>query len=198
MSIDTILALQDIARAEPGQIIEVAGYYAPIDGGGGAFRFRAPKAGDQNALTISAVTLRSHAITGVTNTRPIVAASAGHGLVTGDAVLISGNAAAKGSWRVTRIDADHFSLDESPGNGVSTRGGRVDSTLVTTLDAHGLVAGTQVMIAGVLGTPDLNGTWFPLGTTSATTFTIPCAPSGASMQAAESSVMAVSSFRPPR
>ncbi len=58
-------------------------------------------------------------ITGATNAAPIVITSNAHGLNTGDVVTISGvlgNTNANGSWSITRIDADTFSLVTSRGN----------------------------------------------------------------------------------
>jgi hypothetical protein len=62
-------------------------------------------------------------ITGATNANPIVITSAGHGLSTGNQVAIReclGNTAANGTWTVTRLTADTFSLDGSTGNGTYT------------------------------------------------------------------------------
>jgi M6 family metalloprotease-like protein len=67
-----------------------------------------------------------HTITGATNTNPIVINSANHGLATGDLVFINGvggNTRANGSWKITRIDANQFSLDGREGNGTYTGGG---------------------------------------------------------------------------
>lgn len=61
------------------------------------------------------------AITSSTNASPIVVTSSGHGLQTGDRVTIishATNTAANGTWTVTRVDANTFSLDNSTGNGV--------------------------------------------------------------------------------
>jgi hypothetical protein len=68
----------------------------------------------------------SGSITGATNASPIVVASTAHGLVTGNQVTVTGvggNTAANGTFSVTRVDADHFSLDGSAGNGAYTSGG---------------------------------------------------------------------------
>lgn len=65
-------------------------------------------------------------VTGATNASPIVITSLAHGLTTGQRVTITGvggNTAANGTWLVTRIDADTFSLDGSTGNGAYTSGG---------------------------------------------------------------------------
>lgn len=70
--------------------------------------------------------LQTGTITGATNASPIVITSVGHGLQTGTRVTISGvlgNTAANGTWTITRIDADTFSLIGSTGNGAYTSGG---------------------------------------------------------------------------
>jgi type IV pilus assembly protein PilY1 len=59
-------------------------------------------------------------ITGATNSSPIVVTAAGHGFASGDTVTITGvegNTAANGSWTVTDIGTDTFSLGGSNGNG---------------------------------------------------------------------------------
>ena len=65
-------------------------------------------------------------ITGATNATPIVITSTAHGLITGDRVTIvnvGGNTAANGTWTVTLVSANTFSLQTSVGNGVYTSGG---------------------------------------------------------------------------
>jgi len=65
-------------------------------------------------------------ITGATNASPIVITSAGHNLTTGTRVTITGvggNTAANGTFLVTRINTDTFSLDGSTGSGAYTSGG---------------------------------------------------------------------------
>lgn len=61
------------------------------------------------------------AITSSTNATPIVVTSTAHGLSTGDEIVLSGhatNTAANGTWIVTKLTADTFSLDDSVGNGI--------------------------------------------------------------------------------
>lgn len=68
---------------------------------------------------------------------PIVVTAKAHGLLTGDSVTISGavafngvsnvSSAANGTWTITKVDADRFSLDTSVGNGVGLTAGRVVS-----------------------------------------------------------------------
>lgn len=68
---------------------------------------------------LNAATIR--AIDSSTNASPIVVTDVAHGLQTGDRVTIishATNTAANGTWTVTRVDADTFSLDGSTGNGV--------------------------------------------------------------------------------
>jgi hypothetical protein len=85
--------------------------------------------GDQGLLpggTGSCVIKDSLGITGATNASPIVIASVGHNLQTGMKVTISGvvgNTAANGTWTITVIDPNTFSLNGSAGNGAYTSGG---------------------------------------------------------------------------
>lgn len=72
-------------------------------------------------------------ITAATNASPIVVTSTAHNLQTGARVTIAsvlGNTAANGTFAVTRVGADTFSLDGSTGNGSYVSGG---SWLVTGL-----------------------------------------------------------------
>jgi hypothetical protein len=65
-------------------------------------------------------------ITNATNASPIVITSNNHGLSTGTRVTISGvggNGGANGTFVVTVIDANTFSLNGSAGTGVYTTGG---------------------------------------------------------------------------
>lgn len=71
------------------------------------------------------------AITGATNTSPIVITSANHGLTTGQRVTISGvggNTNANGTFTITRVDANTFSLNGSAGNAGYTTGGTWSTT----------------------------------------------------------------------
>ena len=65
-------------------------------------------------------------ISGASNATPIVITSAGHGLVTGNYVVIDGvlgNTDANGFFRITRLTDNTFQLDGSSGNGTYTSGG---------------------------------------------------------------------------
>ncbi|TXI10634.1 MAG: hypothetical protein E6Q76_03755 [Rhizobium sp.] len=69
----------------------------------------------------------SQKITNASNESPIVITSAGHGLTTGEVVTIidvGGNGAAKGTFTVTRLTNDTFSLQGSAGDGSYTKGGQ--------------------------------------------------------------------------
>ncbi len=66
------------------------------------------------------------AITGASNASPIVVTSTAHGLSPGTTVTIVGvlgNTAANGTFTVSKIDANRFSLNGSTGNGAYTSGG---------------------------------------------------------------------------
>lgn len=70
---------------------------------------------------------RTGLIAAATNASPIVMTSFSHGLQTGDFVAtvgIGGNTAARGTFEVTRVNDDQFSLNGSAGNGLFTQGGR--------------------------------------------------------------------------
>jgi hypothetical protein len=82
----------------------------------------------------------SGAVTGATNVNPIVVTSTAHGLVTGDSVLIVGvlgNTAANGSFAVTKIDANTFSIPIA-GNGAYTSGGTWTWCVTTLANGQGV------------------------------------------------------------
>lgn len=65
-------------------------------------------------------------ITGATQVTPIVITSAAHGLATDDIVFVSGvggNTGANGTWKITVLTDDTFSLTGSVGNAAYTSGG---------------------------------------------------------------------------
>lgn len=67
----------------------------------------------------------SKAITGATNATPIVITVASHGYSTNDTVIVVGvlgNTAANGTFTITKIDDNSFSLNGSVGNGAYTSG----------------------------------------------------------------------------
>lgn len=68
----------------------------------------------------------SKTITAATNASPIAVTSTAHGYATNDVVNITGvagNTAANGTWIITVIDANTYSLNNSTGNGAYTSGG---------------------------------------------------------------------------
>lgn len=70
----------------------------------------------------------STAITNATNATPIVVTATGHGLTTGDRVIIEsvgGNTNANGTWKITVVDANSFNIDNRAGNAAYTSGGTV-------------------------------------------------------------------------
>lgn len=65
-------------------------------------------------------------ITGATNASPIQITAPSHNLATGRSVVITGvggNTAANGTWVITKVDANNFTLNGSTGNGAYTSGG---------------------------------------------------------------------------
>jgi hypothetical protein len=89
------------------------------------FRVYGPD-GHVSGQTGSAGYFDSGNVTDATNASPIVVTSAGHGLATGDRVTVAGvlgNTAANGTFAVTRVSDDTFSLDGSSGDGAYDSGG---------------------------------------------------------------------------
>src|SRR5574344_2260007 len=69
---------------------------------------------------------KTYTVSNATNATPIVITAVGHGFLTGDKVKIfgvGGNTAANGTFTITKIGADTFSLDGSVGNGTFTTNG---------------------------------------------------------------------------
>lgn len=74
----------------------------------------------------SASKMETASITGATNASPIVVTSAGHGLSVGQVVFISGvagNTGANGTFIVSAVTTDSFTLSGSTGTGAYTSGG---------------------------------------------------------------------------
>lgn len=68
----------------------------------------------------------SGSVTAASNAAPIVITSNGHGLNVGDMVVVaavSGNTAANGTWPVSAVTTNTFTLSGSSGNGAYTSGG---------------------------------------------------------------------------
>tara|TARA_R100001143_G_C3342797_1_gene125193 strand:+ start:62 stop:655 length:594 start_codon:yes stop_codon:yes gene_type:complete len=73
-------------------------------------------------------------ITGASNADPIVITSTAHGLDTRDMVNVSGVLGipnANGTFRITKVDANSFSLDRSASNGTYASGGTWTYSLFT-------------------------------------------------------------------
>jgi hypothetical protein len=67
-------------------------------------------------------------ITGATNATPIKITAASHGYGSAETVVISGvvgNTAANGTWQITALDANNFTLNGSTGSGAYVSGGSV-------------------------------------------------------------------------
>lgn len=77
-------------------------------------------------------------LTAASNATPIVITAAAHGLLSGDAATISGvlgNTAANGTWTITTLTVNTFSLNSSIGNGAYTGGGVVEGGDLGQIDA---------------------------------------------------------------
>jgi hypothetical protein len=77
-------------------------------------------------FTLDTIADLTGVVAGATNATPIVITDVAHGLVTGDHVTVAsvgGNTAANGTWIVTRVTADTFSLNGSVGANDYTSGG---------------------------------------------------------------------------
>jgi hypothetical protein len=101
-------------------------------------------------------------ISAATNAKPTVVTSAGHGLLSGDSATILGGtgtwAAINGRWKVTKVDANTFSI-KSPINSApldSTNFGPVTGTLVWTQDTicdYGCAMTAMAMALSYHGSP---------------------------------------------
>ena len=114
----------------------------------------------QDATTVS--------ITAASKATPIVITATAHGFNTGDKVYITGvlgNTAANGTWVITRLTADTFSLNGSTGNGTYTSGGTVrkanfkwsDKNQGKAPTAYSTVSGVRNIL--VFKTHDGGATW---------------------------------------
>lgn len=78
-------------------------------------------------------------VSNATNVSPIVVTAASHGFNTGDKVVVSGvlgNTAANGTFTITKVDSNSFSLDGSTGNGAYASGGTCYHRLFSALDVR--------------------------------------------------------------
>jgi len=107
-------------------------------------------------------------ITGSTNATPIVVTAVGHGLQTNDWISISGitgNTNANGFFRITRLTADTFSLQNySTGAGIAGNGAHGGTPVAVT----GIVQANRVLVGdGTVAQPSVasalnptSGLWF--------------------------------------
>ena len=101
-------------------------------------------------------------VTDATNASPIVVTSVAHKLTTGARVTIAGvggNTAANGTWVITKVSDDAFSLDGSTGNAAYTSGGTWNvaglyQAEISALAADGYEAGQSY---SVLFTGEISG-----------------------------------------
>lgn len=125
------------------------------------FRVYGPD-GHVSGQTGSASFRNSGNVSNATNASPIVVTSASHGLATGDRVTITGvvgNTGANGTFIVTRVSDDTFSLDGSSGNGAYSSGGAWNvtglySASIAATEANGYEAGAtyEVLFEGLIST----------------------------------------------
>ena len=128
--------------------------------------------------TATQATPTSGSVLSASNATPIAIGSLDHGLATNDTVVVvdvEGNTAANGSFTVTKVDANNFTLNSSVGNGSYSQGGTwkggsgppfhayritgatFETPIVITSVAHGLKDGDWVTVAGVQGNTAANG-----------------------------------------
>lgn len=111
----TTASAHDLASADIFFVTGIVG----LTGGNGRLRAK--------SVTSTTITLQLFSrVTDATNASPIVITSADHPYVTSDVVAITqvlGNTAANGTFTITKIDKDSFSLDGSTGNGNYESGG---------------------------------------------------------------------------
>ena len=129
-------------------------------------------------------------ITAVTKANPAKVTSAGHGLSTGDTVWIDDVAGMtqlnKKAYRVTRIDANTFTLQTTAGANVSSSsysnyssGGTVTACKtsgceinVTTSVAHGFATGINVYLKSVGGTSKISNSAYAITQQSGNAFSL--------------------------
>lgn len=118
---------------------------------------------------LQATVTGSVAITAATNASPIQITSAAHGLATGASITLTGvggNTAANGSWSITVVDANNFTLNGSTGNGAYTSGGtygtgnRVRRPMVPTFPSR---TSQTLNFQGSFGALEANFAWAEWG-----------------------------------
>lgn len=98
-------------------------------------------------------------ITDASNTRPIVITEAAHGRSSGDIVVIhdvGGNTAANGTWPITYVNANQYSLDGSAGTAAYTSGGKVFAEPSNPTNLK------KINVSDASG--DIDTQWYPRGT----------------------------------
>ena len=88
---------------------------------------------------------------------------ASHGRKTGELVQIrgmTGITGANGIWKLTVVDANNYTLDLAVGGGAGSVGGDFSyPIMLTTSKAHGQSDGCTIVVHGVPGNTNANGTW---------------------------------------
>ena len=125
-----------------------------------------------SARVITGLSVR--AITAIGNTTPITITAAGHGLSNGGQVWILGSLLAAINdryWTVTGVSGNDFQLVGTTAAGAFGAGGIAarNPPLVTLSASHGLAAGAEVYVAGIVGATELNGRWFQVGSAPSST-----------------------------
>jgi uncharacterized protein DUF2586/ubiquitin-activating enzyme E1-like protein len=129
-----------------GPLMEAAGMAVNNGGTVLAVRLTANTAGFFNGADRTTVT-----VTGATNATPTVITATAHGLLTGSIVTIAGvggNTGANGTWKVTVLSSDTFSIP------VDTTGGSSFSTGGTVQFTGLIMSGTGTSVPTVTGTPN--------------------------------------------
>lgn len=111
------------------------------------------------------------AITGATNTTPIVITSASHGLSNDDFIVIrgvGGNVAANGRFQVKNTTANTFEIKHYALVSDATNTSPIN---ITTEEEHNFSTGDSIVIVGVEGNTAANGT-FTITVVDATHFTL--------------------------
>jgi hypothetical protein len=171
----------------PGDAAIVNGYFTEGDAGGGDFYYEGMLPSSATIIDARAAIVGIKGAKGATKVSPIViTALVAHGYLNGQSVLVEGvvgNAAANGVWLIKNTTATTFELVGSRDSGAYLSGGTAASVTVTTAKDHGLIEGSQVMLARVVGSggPSINGTWSFIGVPTTKTFTLPIATTGSYM-----------------
>lgn len=146
-----------------GQVVLRNGSTPADSTGAPTFRVYGPNgimANGIGSLTIKDPSSSGGAITAASNATPIVVTSNGHNLTTGTQVTVTGvggNTGANGTFVVTVVNSNTFSLNGSTGNGSYTSGGTwhvsgLYEVSITPQGANGFVQGTtySVLVTAVV------------------------------------------------